>query len=37
VRAEGRTSGAGFDGSHGLIESVRRVWGDDRIFGDGFE
>lgn len=28
---------AAYNASRGLIESVRQVWRDDRIFRDGFE
>lgn len=37
LRAQGRTSGGQDNGSQGLVESVRRVWRDDRIFANGFE
>src|SRR5690606_41608227 len=37
LRAEGRVAGGGNDGSQGLVESVRQVWRDDRIFRDGFD
>jgi hypothetical protein len=37
LRAQGRTSGGQGNGSQGLVENVRRVWRDDRIFADGFQ
>ncbi len=37
LRAEGRTGGGIYNGSQGLVDSVRQVWRDDRIFADGFE
>lgn len=37
LRAEGRTSSGQGNGSQGLVESVRRVWRDDRIFASEFE
>lgn len=37
LRAQGRTSSGQSNGSQGLVESVRRVWRDDRIFANGFE
>jgi uncharacterized delta-60 repeat protein len=37
LRARGRTRGGQGNGSQGLIESVRRVWRDDRLFADGFD
>jgi hypothetical protein len=33
----GRTNGGLHAGSQGLVENVRRVWRDDRIFADGFQ
>lgn len=37
LRAQGRVGSGQNNGSQGLIESVRRVWRDDRIFRNGFE
>jgi uncharacterized delta-60 repeat protein len=37
LRVQGRTSSGQSNGSQGLVESVRRVWRDDRLFANGFE
>jgi len=37
LRVRGRTSGGSHNGSQGVIESVQRVWRDDRIYVDGFD
>lgn len=37
LRAVGRTGGGYRGASQGLVDSVRRVWRDDRIFADGFD
>ena len=37
LRVQGRASGGQDNGSQGVIESVRRVWRNERLFANGFE
>jgi len=37
LRAVAPVSGSSFSGTQGLIDSVRRIWRDDRLFANGFD